>query len=227
MTEHLSVFLTGVWKHQVPSGMKFLAKESFAYDTRTQRSVALRQEIAILWTLRNERGIVRMIGFDQLSYRILLEPYPPNVPPVHLHAFLTKYKFDTVAKCGFTRDLARGLRALHRAGVVHMDLSASSVMVVLSKRRQFSAVISNLSACRILADAPKLRREEVIGGVPDPLQGRQWNAHFQAPELVQQRKIAHADATKPSNVFSLGVLINVLITRHCPELSDYTLDKQW
>jgi hypothetical protein len=222
ITEFLSVYLMGTWKRSDQQATRFLVKESFEYETRTQRSVALRQEIAILWLLRKERGIVRMVGLDQMSYRIFVEPHQRGQVPVQLDQFLARFALDRQLLATFTGDLGCGLRALHRAGVVHMDLSTKSVLVRKDQHHQYRAVISNLSACRILPEAAVLRREIVSAAVPDPLRWRLWNVYFQAPELFRLRAYGPSDATKPSNVFAFGVLMHALMTRRNPKPSEYS-----
>jgi serine/threonine protein kinase len=163
-----------------------------------------------------------MIGFDFLSCRILLEEHLPSHVPVHLDQFLTRTGYDVGTMFTFAQDIAFGMRALHRAGVVHSDLSSSNVIIRLDKLNRYCAAISNLSVCHILPDAPVLQQEPHSVNAEDVFAGRQWNVYFQAPELMfRRRDSAPVQPSRASNVFAFGVLVNVIVNRQVPRVHSY------
>jgi serine/threonine protein kinase len=222
MNEFQSIFMSGKWSSEKQQTARFLIKEYMGFASREQRDAVQRQEIAILWHLHEERGIVHMLGFDLLSCRILLEEHLSSRMPVHLDQFLKRTGYDFGKVLMIVRDIACGVRALHHAGVVHLDLSASSVIIRMDKRNRYRAAISNLSACRILPDAPVLQQEPSSVNAEDVFSGRQWNVYFQAPELMfRRRDSAPVQPSRASNVFALGVLMNVVVNRQVPHLKLY------
>lgn len=96
--------------------------------------------------------------------------------------------------------MTEALEAAHEVGVVHRDFKTSNVILVKTKDGATRAVVTDFGLARSLeerADAPALSSSGVMIGT----------AAYMAPEQV-----GGAEATRASDVYSLGVVLYEMVT---------------
>jgi serine/threonine protein kinase len=83
--------------------------------------------------------------------------------------------------------IARGLDALHDAGILHRDVKPSNILL----ERDGTAALSDFGLAR-MADSTRITETGVLVGTP----------HYVAPELI-----AGSDATAQSDIYALGCVL--------------------
>jgi serine/threonine protein phosphatase PrpC len=99
--------------------------------------------------------------------------------------------------------LAKGLAALHRAGIVHRDVKPENVMLAADPDGRLHARLIDFGVVRL----PGI---ETPGG-PSPDQGAPGTPSYMAPELM-----AGAPGDEASDVFALGVTLYRMFSGHYP-----------
>jgi serine/threonine protein kinase len=204
--------------------IQFLIKDLVEYESVQLRDWAYHQEVAILVLLRHHRGIPRFIGFDISSsfmYRVLSTTHVEHMPPVQLESLLGHLEFNRKGTFDLTCDIARGLQALHREGVVHLDLSSYSVHLYGNSTAHLRGVIANFGACRILSEAPCLRNEDQTY-VLNRNNDHRWNVYYRAPETFHTpMHTLTAEQARRANMYGLGMLMHAFITGKPARVANY------
>lgn len=104
------------------------------------------------------------------------------------------------------QQIAAGLEAAHREGIVHRDLKSSNVFLVPGEAGRQRAVITDFGLARLgshhdAARRPSVTRSGVTLGTPA----------YMAPEQIKGEKI-----TPTTDIYALGVLIYEMVTGRFP-----------
>ena len=179
-----------------------------AWDTRLERLVALKlfhgacdpdqvmQEGRMLARVRHE-NVVTIYGADMID----------GVAGIWMELVHGKTLDDMVKASGplppreaasVGADVARALGAIHAAGLLHCDVKAHNVVWETGGR----VVLMDLGAGRLAPEARDDEQMPDVAGTP----------RYMAPELF----ISGASATRPSDIYSLGVLIYFLVSGKYP-----------
>jgi serine/threonine-protein kinase len=108
-------------------------------------------------------------------------------------------------------EIASGLEAAHKAGLIHRDLKAANVLIT----SEGHAKIGDFGLARPAVrppEEPGLTRKGVVMGTP----------HAMSPEQVRGE-----DVDKRSDLFSLGSLCHEMLTGHPPFRGQHDLDSMW
>ena len=116
-----------------------------------------------------------------------------------------------------TLQIARALRAAHRAGVIHRDLKPSNVMLIRdhdgTRTRDLVKVVdfglAKLLEVAKTPDSPELTREGILLGSP----------RYMAPEQIRNRNI-----DVRTDIYALGVLTYFILTGRPPFDADNSTD---
>lgn len=100
----------------------------------------------------------------------------------------------------FARQAAMGLAALHKAGTVHGNLSAKSLMVQGAPEEPYGVKLLDYGLAQLWEDPE-----------PDPLDGPSEGVAYQAPEQILFEAL---DAR--SDVFGLGLVLYQMLLGHLP-----------
>jgi serine/threonine protein kinase/Tfp pilus assembly protein PilF len=121
----------------------------------------------------------------------------------HLHA--NRLTIDEVENIAM--QVAAGLSAAHKAGVVHRDLKSRNV-ILSEEGSQFRAVITDFGTAHATTserDSPTLTKTGEILGTPD----------YMAPEQLQ------GEPTSPAtDIYSLGIMLFEMVTGRHPFMAD-------
>ena len=104
---------------------------------------------------------------------------------------------------GFAKGVVSGIAELHAKGVIHRDLKFGNV--ALREGRWTQPVILDLGLVRILDESSLTHYPGLIGTLP-----------FMAPEQVRGER-----ARKGSDLWALGVMLYILLTRRHPFYGPY------
>ncbi|MEP7026980.1 MAG: tetratricopeptide repeat protein [Candidatus Eisenbacteria bacterium] len=104
---------------------------------------------------------------------------------------------------GFAEQLAGGLGAAHRAGVVHLDLKPANVLLV-SRNGVEHAVITDFGIGQALARSDRAAR----GGRPGAILG---TPAFMAPEQLRGEEVGPA-----ADIYALGIVLHLMVTGSLP-----------
>ncbi|KAK5465310.1 hypothetical protein LTS15_001873 [Exophiala xenobiotica] len=105
-------------------------------------------------------------------------------------------------------DIASGLDALHRCGIVHGDVKAENVLIFRHPRRKYTAKLSDFG-CSVILPTPEARSASNhirLPGYTPP-----WNA----PEA---KAPIPADLIQSTDIYSLGLLMWKTLVHHDPFL---------
>jgi serine/threonine protein kinase/tetratricopeptide (TPR) repeat protein len=179
-----------------------------AWDTRLERLVALKlfhgasnpdsvmQEGRMLARVRHE-NVVTVYGADVFD----------GVAGIWMELIHGQTLDTIVKKTGplppadaalVGADVARALGAIHAAGLLHCDVKAQNVV----RENGGRVVLMDLGAGRLAPEARDSDQVSDVAGTP----------RYMAPELFA----SGADATKASDIYSLGVLIYYLVSGRFP-----------
>lgn len=201
-----SVHLARDKRHERLVAIKFFTCE----DDRRKRFLV---EVSAIARLQHP-NVVCVYRVGELESRpYLVEEY---IPGICLHRISTPLPGPQVVALGL--DIARGLAAAHRSGVLHRDVKPANIILAddgLAKMLDFShaELLSTadretvdiglqLTACgRHAADATIDAGRSDFTGTP----------YYTAPEVWAGQK-----ATPASDVYSLGVLLHELFAGHVP-----------
>ena len=120
-------------------------------------------------------------------------------------------RFPTTDILPIARQMAAGLAAAHRAGVVHRDFKSLNVMLVepSAGEHDMRVVITDFGLARRSAHdgatAVSLTEAGVISGTPA----------YMAPEQVEG-----GDVTPATDVYAFGVVLYQMVTGVCPFVAD-------
>lgn len=121
---------------------------------------------------------------------------------------------STAEALPLAKQITAGLAAAHAAGIVHRDLKADNIILVLSQDGQQTtrAVVTDFGLARVGAAADRLTELstaiESIAGTPA----------YMAPEQVEGGKV-----TAASDIYSLGIVLYEIVTGALPFMGDSPL----
>lgn len=191
-----------------------------AVDTRLGRTVALKVlEMPLSLLSGHEDGVARM----QREARAIASLSHPNVVTIYdvgqeddLHYLVMEFldgvtlrdRLDQQAltpteAAEILAQVADGLDAAHRAGVLHRDIKASNVMLLYNGRVK----LLDFGIARGVEDATLTQVGSMVGSPP-----------YLAPELITGGK-----ATRASDLWAVGVLLYEMLSARYPFFAETTL----
>eukprot|EP00158_Paraphelidium_tribonemae_P004042 Partr_v1_DN26531_c2_g2_i2_m3337 putative protein kinase kinase kinase len=105
-----------------------------------------RQEIALMNAFKTHPNIVRLLGYSENPYAVILKYYPKG----SVSTWISSEKRQLSQVLSFLRDIAAGISALHNSGVAHCDLKPDNVFIDEGSR--LVAVIGDFGIARIVSD---------------------------------------------------------------------------
>jgi tetratricopeptide (TPR) repeat protein/tRNA A-37 threonylcarbamoyl transferase component Bud32 len=123
-------------------------------------------------------------------------------------------RMSTAEALPLATQIAAGLGAAHRAGIVHRDLKASNVILVPSAEGQQTtrAVVTDFGLARASAASDRLTELSTASG------GIAGTPAYMAPEQVEGGEV-----TAASDIYSLGIVLYEMVTGALPFVADTPL----
>jgi serine/threonine protein kinase len=189
-----------------PQDRSDLVLKSAAEDSmgdRESRSIYMRSLISELRVMGHPplRDHPNIAGIQGLTWHCNESYDPPILPALvmeysslgTLDNFLNKAKPELSVRVRLCLDVARGLKELHRCGILHSDIKAENILVFGSEKMGFCAKISDFGSSLLdCDDSRSLCRVSIT---------RPWNA----PETEYGRGISVQDVWK-TDIFPYGML---------------------
>lgn len=134
-----------------------------------------------------------------------------------LREWLEKHSGDAYSRSfqglRWLKEAMKGLRSLHRAGIVHLDLSPENIFLVAG-----AAKVGDLGAC-ILSDRRFIESAKLQTSAP-----ADWGTpEYMSPEQFRARDASEVDAR--ANVYSVGVVLFELLHPQCRRPFDGSFDR--
>ncbi len=192
-------------------GMKKTVSKALQYKNsgavvvaRGEQSIEMDKELEITKEFRGRPGLFRSLGIchhteNDLQYHTI---YSKLYSPGSLqNVFHNDYKLSLYEKIRIAHRISRGLRTLHKKGVVHRDLGIKNYLINIPKGKPGRRKIE---AC--IADFGRAGRASQI--VPEPrVQG---NTTYMAPEGHFYKKLTKNSYTR-LDVFAMGCVFYRLL----------------
>eukprot|EP01121_Diplochlamys_sp_Union-15-3_P008678 TRINITY_DN2321_c0_g1_i1.p1 TRINITY_DN2321_c0_g1~~TRINITY_DN2321_c0_g1_i1.p1 ORF type:complete len:300 (-),score=46.64 TRINITY_DN2321_c0_g1_i1:58-858(-) len=174
----------------LPTGYKALVNERKVFVKKTLDVIALQHEVSIFTAIGKHPNIVQFKGLSRKSMYegvIILE-----LMKMDLSRFLytEDFKnFTTKKRINICFELAKGLKAIHKAGIIHRDIKAENVLIgkrgKCVKWTDFGLSVfksCGVNSCRKVGNS-------------------QGNALYMAPEVWKKTVF-----TEKADIFGLGIL---------------------
>ena len=179
-----------------------------------------RREARVLTRLRRSPHVVKLLEHgcdDQGLWFIVMERLvgqPLNAIMGQGLRLLSVAQFLRIAA-----QLARGLESIHRAGVIHRDVSPDNLMVIEQKNARRAIRYIDFHLARVI-DSPAVKEEE--------------GAAIGKPAYMAPEQALEGQAGPFSDVYSLGVVLYEMLTgilpipiRGFPDLRRHQTDSPW
>lgn len=123
-------------------------------------------------------------------------------------------RMSTVEALPLARQITAGLAAAHAAGIVHRDLKADNIILVLSQDGQQTtrAVVTDFGLAHVGAAADHLTE------LSTAIEGVAGTPAYMAPEQVEGGRV-----TAASDIYSLGIVLYEIVTGALPFVGDSPL----
>ena len=188
-----------------------VAKVGKSSSERSQR--AFIQEVAVMYHLRNHKNIAQIIGFSYAPLTMLMEFYPLGSLRTLIHMGTPSFTWTTQWRFHFFRDVARGLKHMHKLFIAHCDLKPANILVKQDGKKMY-ALLTDFGIGYILDGKPQL----VAGFERNNLNGA--TIAYTAPEVItrfRQKKSGTAtNLIKSGDVYSISILLCELICKRNP-----------
>jgi len=185
-----------------------------AYDKELARTVALK---VLRWERSDERARARFVQEAQAAARLEHENVvavhgvvnPPNGPPYLVMQYVAgqtlrqeieaQKQIDPREAARLAVQIADGLAAAHRAGLVHRDIKPANIMLDAASRQ---ARIMDFGLVRVQEESRGMTQEGTTPGTPEYMSPEQ----IREPEQIDER----------SDLYSLGVTLYEVLTGEVP-----------
>lgn len=181
-----------------------------AEDTKLERKVALKflsehtpANEATLTRFANEARIAASLSHPNIAQIYSIEEAEGRtflvlqyIDGLEIDEYLKKHSCSITERSGFAHEIARGLDAAHKKGIIHRDIKSGNIMI----SGDGTVKILDFGLAQ-LTGQKELTRETMISGT----------ATYLSPELVMGK-----DATPSSDIWAYGVLLYQLFTDELP-----------
>jgi hypothetical protein len=186
-------------------GNELIVKESKRQLMNVEDLAQFHSEIAIMYFFKDHPNIVKLIGYTEKPYTILLKYYK-NYSLFH---FMKKGKRKTKRMLmGFILNIAHAVQAFHTNGIVHSDLKPENVLLEVDKKGNITCVVTDFGVSRVITR----QILNITGFIPSSVVGASMS--YAAPELLRggsnQNSPREAFA---ADIYSLSIIIFTLINR--------------
>jgi len=172
----------------------FYPDTSLSDQQRDELLARFQKEANILTTLEDTNVVgIREVGTHEGQEYIAMEFLDgPNLK--ELLAMGVSFTIEDVVDVGV--QVLAGLEACHRAGIVHRDIKPANIVKLPSG----TVKLADFGIARILTDATISRTGTVVG----------------TPNYMSPEQVSGGEVTPRSDLFSLGVVLYELTTKHKP-----------
>eukprot|EP00158_Paraphelidium_tribonemae_P007123 Partr_v1_DN28120_c1_g1_i1_m55098 putative protein kinase kinase kinase len=160
------------------------------------------QEISLMNAFKNELNIVKLLGYTEDPYSLILKYYPRG----SLGKWMRREKFQLKQVLSFVNDISNAMAALHNNGVIHCDIKPDNVLIDKATNGYF-AVLTDFGISQIVSEkllVVKEYRVQTINGN---------STAYAAPEVIFEFRAKIAGLRKSTeeaavrDVYALGVLV--------------------
>jgi serine/threonine protein kinase len=168
------------------------------------KKIAFDQEVSIMAMLKKDPFIAKIVGFCVEPQCILMAYYPMG----SLREFMAKRILRMQQKVGILHDIARGILALHRAGLAHCDIKPANVLMETPTK----AVVTDFGISTVVSDRVLLVRDFEVSTIIG------LSLLYAAPEAILRirRRPFYGNSTvmMAGDVYAVGIIIIELLTRY-------------
>ncbi len=192
-------------------GEKIIIKTILAKELNERQKSMFNQEVSLMYYLRAEKHIAKIVGYCTDPYALLMKFYPMG----SLDNWLgneTNVKTRRIL-IQFAIDIASGIGAMHRNGFAHCDLKSANILVDTDfvTKRSF-CVLTDFGISQILTQKTLLVDAFHVTNV----QGISLN--YAAPEAFQRFRMRRNEQLEAftiftSDVYSFGVILLEVVCR--------------
>lgn len=188
---------------QIISGMRVVVKK-----VTSTNLPAFRQEVALMWLFHDNDNMVKLIGFNESLFEIVMPEYRMG----SLEQFITKNSYTSSIACSLALDVARGIMAMHKLGIVHQDIKTDNVLLEEHSMKRVNAVITDFGISNVVEDRVLKVKAFEVKNV------RGLTARYAAPEAIYRyrqkiRTPVPPSVAKAGDVYSLAVVIYTLLMK--------------
>ncbi|MCD6283549.1 serine/threonine protein kinase [bacterium] len=172
----------------------FYPDTSLSDQQRDELLARFQKEANILTTIEDTNVVgIREVGTHEGQEYIAMEFLDgPNLK--ELLAMGVSFTIEDIVDVGV--QVLAGLEACHRAGIVHRDIKPANIVKLPSG----TVKLADFGIARILTDATISRTGTVVG----------------TPNYMSPEQVSGGEVTPRSDLFSLGVVLYELTTKHKP-----------
>ncbi len=172
---------------------------------REQQS--FRQEVSLMEYFKNEKNIVRLLGYSDKPFCMVLKFYMLGSLNNWIHHADRRQKIMVIA---FAHDITCGIYALHQKGVIHNDLKPDNVLIDLDTEKKPFCVLSDFGISQVVRDDILRVKSFQVSQI------KALSMAFAAPERIQyfRNKVSTYDRETVFSwdIYSFAILAFEMIT---------------
>jgi serine/threonine-protein kinase len=205
---HLAEILDDKIKQRLPPTMKNLSavvKFVADGDKNNRAMVAFRQEVAIMWNLRDSPNIVPILAYSENPCGIVM-------PYLEMGSLESVIYADNPASrnvlLSLISDISRGLLAMHRAGIAHLDIKPANVLIH-KEHGLLRSLLTDFGVSQIVSGAYQTVRAFSRSQI-------QGHTFLYAPPEILLRRIPDLNGLLAVDIYSFSLVILTTLNRQRP-----------